>query len=88
LLHKFGNFLLHNGRYSLYVRLVNARSSRLGQEHPDTLMGMANLAATFGYQGRWEEDKEQGAQVQDTRRRVLGQEHADTLTSMANHAAI
>ena len=37
----------------LEVRVLEMRKAVLGQEHPDTLTGMANLASTFWNQGRW-----------------------------------
>ena len=58
----------------------------LGEEHPDTLTSMANLASTFWNQGRWKEAEELEVQVMETFKRVLGEEHPDTLTSMANLA--
>jgi hypothetical protein len=42
----------------------------LGEEHPSTLTSIANLASTYGNQGRWKE----------------AEEHPDTLTSMINLA--
>jgi hypothetical protein len=39
-------------------------SSRvLGQEHPDRLTSMANLASTFWNQGQWKEAEEPEVQV-------------------------
>jgi Tetratricopeptide repeat len=49
----------------------------LGEEHPDTLASMANLASTYRNQGRWKEAKELEVQVIETRKRVLGEEHPD-----------
>ena len=48
---------------------------------------MANLAATYRNQGRWDEAEKLDVQVMKTRKRVLKEEHPDTLTSMANLAA-
>ncbi|KAF8534119.1 hypothetical protein BDD12DRAFT_757914, partial [Trichophaea hybrida] len=59
----------------------------LGQEHPDTLTSVNNLASKFCKQGRLQEAEELLVQVMETRKRVLGQEHPDTLTSMANLAS-
>ncbi|RSL64168.1 hypothetical protein CEP51_013189 [Fusarium floridanum] len=59
----------------------------LGEEHPDTLTSMANLASTFRNQGRWKEAEELEVGVMETRKRVLGEEHPDTLTSMVNLAS-
>jgi len=58
----------------------------LGDEHPDTLAGMANLASTYRNQGWWKEAEELGVQVMETRERVLGEEHPSTLASMNNLA--
>jgi hypothetical protein len=60
----------------------------LGQEHPDTLTSMANLASTYRDQGRWKEAEELQATELEISSRVLGQEHPGTLTSMANLAFI
>jgi Tetratricopeptide repeat len=43
----------------------------LGQEHPDTLSSMNNLASTYQNQGRWKEAEELGVQVMETTKRVL-----------------
>jgi hypothetical protein len=58
----------------------------LGDEHPDTLTSMANLASTYTNQGRWKEAEELFVQVMETRKRVLGEEHPDTLSNMNNLA--
>ena len=58
----------------------------LGDEHPDTLTSMANLALTYSNQGRWKEAEELEAQVMETFKRVLRDEHLDTLTSINNLA--
>ncbi|KAI9785621.1 MAG: hypothetical protein M1816_000368 [Peltula sp. TS41687] len=59
----------------------------LGQEHPDTLSSMANLASTYSNQGRRQEAEELEVEVLEARKRVLGQEHPDSLTSMASLAS-
>ena len=53
----------------------------------DQLTSMANLASTFGNQGRWKAAEELFVQVMATRKKVLGAEHPSTLTSMANLAS-
>ncbi|KAI4085751.1 MAG: hypothetical protein L6R37_008477 [Teloschistes peruensis] len=71
----------------LQVQVMETRTRVLGEEHPDTLTSMANLASTYWNQGRWKEAEELNVQVIETRTRVLGEEHPDTLTSMANMAS-
>jgi tetratricopeptide (TPR) repeat protein len=91
LLQKFGLCLLSDGRWDEaeqpFMQVMKASARVLGQEHPDTLASMVDLASTFWNQGRWKEAEELDVQVMETRKRVLGQEHPDTLTSMANLAS-
>lgn len=49
---------------------------------------MADLAANFRRQGRFNEAEELEMQVVATRRRVLGVEHPDTLVSIGNLGVI
>ena len=37
----------------LEVQIIEIRKRVLGEEHPHTLMSIANLATTFWNQGRW-----------------------------------
>jgi Tetratricopeptide repeat len=48
---------------------------------------MANLAAIYGQQGRWNEAETLQVDVVELRKRLLGAEHPDTLKSMADLAA-
>jgi len=64
--------------------VMETRKRVLGQEHPDTLTSVANLASTYRNQGRWKEAEELDVQVMETRKRVLGQEHPDTLNSVVS----
>jgi hypothetical protein len=70
----------------LFKRVMETRKRVLGEEHPDTLTSMANLASTYSNQGRWKEAEELKVRVMETFKRVLGEEHPSTLTSMANLA--
>ena len=58
----------------------------LGEEHPDTLTSMNNLADTLRVQGDLNGARELHEKVLEIRRRILGEEHPDTLTSMNNLA--
>jgi tetratricopeptide (TPR) repeat protein len=83
--------LYHEGRYkeaeSWCLQVIEIRKIVLGKEHPDTLTGIANLAATYANQGRWKEAEELEVQVIETRKAVLGEEHPDTLIGIANLAS-
>ncbi|KAK7177352.1 Kinesin light chain 5 [Paraphaeosphaeria sporulosa] len=91
LLWKCAMALYSDGRYEeaeeMFVQVIETRKTVLGEEHPDTLTSMANLASTYRIQGRWKEAEELEVQVMETFKRVLGEEHPATLTSMANLAS-
>jgi tetratricopeptide (TPR) repeat protein len=57
-----------------------------GDEHPDTVTAMNNLAARFYTLGELDRARELQKRVLDIRRRVLGDEHRETLTVMNNLA--
>ena len=59
----------------------------LGEEHPDTLTTIGNLAATYRDQGQWKEAEALEEVVMEKTKHALGEEHSDTLTSMANLAS-
>jgi hypothetical protein len=69
------------------VQVTKTRERVLGEEHPDTLLSMNNLALTYLNQEQWKEAEELQVRVMQTRRRVLGDEHPDTLTSIGNLAS-
>lgn len=65
-----------------------ARRRLLGEEHPDTLTSLNNLAAILLSLGDYAAARAMQETVLATRRRVLGDEHPDTLTSMQDLATI
>jgi len=85
-----GHVLWKEGRWKeaeeLDVKVMEARSRVLGEEHPDTLSAMGNLASTYRNQGRWKDAEELDVKVMEARSRVLGEEHPDTITAMVNLA--
>ncbi|KJZ69702.1 hypothetical protein HIM_10908 [Hirsutella minnesotensis 3608] len=91
LLHCVASYLDFEGKWSdaekLSVDAIEARKRVLGEEHPETLSSMANLASTYRNQGRWKEAEELGVRVLEARKRVLGEEHPGTLISMATLAS-
>lgn len=62
------------------------RKTVSGPEHPDTLVTMSNLAATYQDQDRLKEAESLHLQVREIRRKVLGPQHPSTLITMANLA--
>ena len=63
-------------------------SPKLGEDHPDTLTNMANLASTYRDQGRWVDAEKLEIQVVEASKAKLGANHPDTLTSMTNLASM
>jgi hypothetical protein len=55
---------------------------KLGFDHPDTLRSMANLASTYGQQGKFSEAELPEEQVVELFKIKLGLEHPKTLPSM------
>ncbi|KAL1864824.1 hypothetical protein Plec18167_009618 [Paecilomyces lecythidis] len=90
-LTNMSQYMLMIGDYSTAEcgahKAVRARKKILGDEHPDMLASMANLASIYRNQGRWAEAEGLDVQVMETSLRVLGDEHPDTLTSIANLAS-
>jgi len=90
LLFKFARCLYNDGRYKeaeeSYSQAVEIRKVVLGEEHPDTLTTLHDLAITYQYQGRWTEAEELQLRVLEISKRVLGEEHPYTLTASHNLA--
>ncbi|KAB8237922.1 uncharacterized protein BDW43DRAFT_321109 [Aspergillus alliaceus] len=70
LIEKIADCLGSDGRYHeaevLYNRLISINQEKNGQEHPSTLISMADLASTYRNQGRWNEAEKLQAQVMET----------------------
>ncbi|KAI9768492.1 MAG: hypothetical protein M1840_004902 [Geoglossum simile] len=71
-------------------RLADRRLAHLkrnfGETRHDTLNAMADLAITYGNQGRWAEAEALDVEVLGGRRKGLGETHPDTLNARANLA--
>ena len=65
-------------------RLLNHRKTHLGEDHPDTLSAMHNLAYTLSDLGRHNEALELKQEVLEKSRRILGKDHPETLLAMGN----
>ena len=68
------------------ARLLRRRE--LGEEHPDTLASMSNLAILYMDQGRLEEAEPMMRETLEIMTRVLGEEHPSTLNVMNNLASL
>ena len=67
-------------------QVLEASKRSLGEEHPDTLRSMNNLAISYSDLGRRNEAVELREQVLEASKRSLGEEHPDTLKFMNNLA--
>ncbi|KXX75211.1 Kinesin light chain [Madurella mycetomatis] len=92
LLHSTAGFFNYQGRWKdaeeYFMQAINIQKEVLGDEWPDTLTSMGNLALMYWNQGRWKEAEILEVQVMELRRRILGDEHLDTLTSKNSLALI
>ncbi|KAK3613970.1 hypothetical protein LTR22_027941 [Elasticomyces elasticus] len=88
---RVGRIWEDEGRWNESKKLFFAarvwRMEKLGEEHPDTLTAMADLASTYCNQGRWKEAEEVELEVMEASARVLGEEQPDTLATMNSLAA-
>lgn len=75
------------GARRLDERVLEAWRRVLGEEHPDTLRAMGNLASTLSRQNDLGGARRLLEEALEVMRRVLGQEHRDTLAAMSNLAA-
>ena len=70
------------------VRALDICQRLLGDEHPNTLSVMGNLAGVCISQGRYAEAEALCLETLESRKRVLGDEHPDTLKSMHHLATV
>ena len=64
------------------------RNRLLGEDHPDTIDGMEDLATTFNYLQKCTDAARLGVQVVDVRKKIFGQEHPKTAEALALLAKI
>jgi tetratricopeptide (TPR) repeat protein len=86
-----GSFLLL-GKYGeaglTYQHTLDLRKKVLGEEHPDTLASMNNLAIVLQQQEKYKEAEKMHRQELGLTKKVLGKVHPDTLASMDNLANV
>ncbi|MBQ9930526.1 MAG: tetratricopeptide repeat protein [Oscillospiraceae bacterium] len=68
-------------------RLYICCHQNLGEEHPDTLSSLSNLALTYGDLGNYQKALELQEKAYTLCCRILGEEHPDTLASLNNLAS-
>ncbi len=71
----------------LEVQVMETRKRVRGEERPETLTSIVNLALTYMDQGRWKEAEELQKKIFKKRLKVLGEEHPLTLKIMTNLAS-
>ncbi|PFH44942.1 hypothetical protein AMATHDRAFT_184845 [Amanita thiersii Skay4041] len=67
-------------------KLINKCSEEHGQDHPETLIAMHNLAMNYEYQGRWDDSQKLLEEILEAEKLRLGHDHSDTLTTMESLA--
>jgi tetratricopeptide (TPR) repeat protein len=72
----------------LYREAMSARRRTQGDEHPDTLDSINNLALLLQTQGKRAEALEMFRQELEVRRSVLGEGHPSTLRSLRDYAEL
>jgi hypothetical protein len=68
-------------------KMVQARSKKLGRDHPNTIESLDSLALAYWNEARWQEVELLYSELVERKSKVLGAEHADTLSAMACLAA-
>ena len=61
---------------------MNQLREKLGENHPDTVGIMSNLANAYNRQGKYSDAEDLHKQCLDKRKVILGENHPDTLISM------
>ena len=64
-----------------------ANSTHPGEDHPDTITAMNNLAITLSHQGKLEETGVMMKEILEKSRHILGEDHPTTITAMNNLAS-
>jgi tetratricopeptide (TPR) repeat protein len=72
----------------LCVRILEVRRQLLGEENPDTLISMNNLAGTYRLEGKYVQAEPLLVQALAIKRRVLGEIHHSTATAWNSLATL
>jgi tetratricopeptide (TPR) repeat protein len=89
---RFSFFLYDIGRWeesaTMEKEVLQRRRRILGEENPDTISAVNNLATTLQSLGKLDEAAAMHEKVLEMRSRILGDEHPDTISATSNLAAI
>ncbi|KAJ6472596.1 hypothetical protein C8R45DRAFT_1164318 [Mycena sanguinolenta] len=85
-LEKRKEILEYQNAKDLEVTVLEKQKQILGDNHPDTLRAMGNLAATCSDLGEYQNAKDLEVAVLEKRKEILGDNHPDTLRAMGNLA--
>ena len=90
LLHKFGTFMSTSGDYDgglvWLQRALDGGEMALGEDHPNTLSTVNNMANTYNSQGDYGKALVWYQRALDGREKALGKDHPDTLATVNNMA--
>ncbi|GFR42040.1 hypothetical protein Agub_g2856 [Astrephomene gubernaculifera] len=70
-----------------HQQALELRTKVLGEEHPDTISSISNLASCINAQGKYSEAEPMYRQALELHTKVLGAEHPDTISSINNLAS-
>jgi tetratricopeptide (TPR) repeat protein len=89
-LEYIGGFTADIGRWheaaAMKKEVLEKRQRILGDEHPNMILAINNLASTLGDQGKFEEAALMFKEVLEKTQRILGDEHPSTILAMHNLA--
>jgi tetratricopeptide (TPR) repeat protein len=87
---EYGLVYSHAGKYTeaedLRMAVLDKQQQLLGDDHPDTLHAMANLATTYDSLKQFTKAGEIEVVVLEKQKELLGDDDPDTLLAMANLA--
>ena len=78
----------HRDAEDLHKQCLAMKMSVLGENHPDTLDTMHNLANTYKNQGKYRDAEVLYKQCLDKKKIVLGESHPATLWTLSNLAKL
>src|SRR5699024_4529742 len=67
-------------------KIISEGKTELGEEHPDTLISLGNLALSYEGVGDYKKGLEYNKKCYEFRKKVLGEDHPYTLTNLSNLA--